>query len=588
MLKTLRYVLIYKRYAVLTVFLTVFSSAMSLVLPLLMANIINNGITRGDLDYIKRIGLLMILVSALGVAISISTSYCSSKTATGFGAELRKAVFHKVESLSQCDIDKIGTPSLITRITNDIRQVQDFLLTLLRMIISAPIMLVGGCVMAFVLNPRLAAIILIVIPVIALIAYLISKKVMPMFDNMQKSTDRLNRLLREKLAGIRVIRAFNRTKYEDGRFHLANFELTSIALKINRMFAGLVPFAIMLLFSVVILVVWNGGSQIASMDAVLQAKEISDTVGNLQAFVIYLLMIIFAVSMAAAMLIMLPRASISANRIAEVLNTETMITEPENPQPFKAGVSGSLVFDDVSFGYPNAKEPVLGNISFESSAGEVTAVIGGTGSGKSTLVNLIPRFYDTSSGTIYVDGTDIKCVPTAALRRKIGFIPQQASLFSGTVADNLRLGTPDVSDEDMWEALETANAADFVRELEGGLEYRVSQGGINFSGGQKQRLAIARALVMKCEIFVFDDSFSALDFKTDALLRSAIRKNLSYANIVIVAQRIGTIMDADRIIVLDKGRISGVGKHRELLETCPVYREIAESQLTKGELDSEA
>lgn len=584
MLKTLKYVKKYKYVAIFSVLLTVLNSVVSLLLPFLMSKIINDGISDGNIAYIKQMGVVMIAISGIGVAISILASYCTSKTATGFGAELRRKVFHKVESLSQCDIDKIGTPSLITRTTNDIRHVQDFLLTLLRMIISAPIMLVGGCVMAFLLNPKLAAIIMIIIPVIGLIAFVISKTVIPMFDRQQKKTDRLNLLMREKLGGIRVIRAFNRTEYEDKRFGLANLELTSIALRIQRIFAGLIPLAILLLFSVIIIIIWNGATQISTMDAVLQRAEISDTVGNLQAFVIYILMIIFAVSIAAAMLIMLPRASISAKRINEILDLETMIKNPQKPAEFKNGVSGSLTFESVSFGYPGAKEPVLCDLSFETSAGEVTAIIGGTGSGKSTLVNLIPRFYDVSIGTITIDGADIRTVDTAALRRKIGFIPQQASLFSGTVADNIRLGAPDASDEEIWEALETANAAEFVRELEGGLDCLVSQGGINFSGGQKQRLAIARALVMKSEIFVFDDSFSALDFKTDAMLRAAIKQRLSYANIIIVAQRIGTIMDADRIIVLNDGRIVGMGRHAELMKTCSVYREIAESQLSESDL----
>ncbi len=584
MKKLLKYLKPYKAAVIWAIVLTLLSNAMTLVLPMLMSLIVNNGITQGDLETVKNIGAVMLAVSAAAVLISVACSYFSSKASMGFGAQVRYAVFTKVETLAQCDIDLIGTPSLITRCTNDINRIQELLITGIRIIISAPIMLFGGIIMSVILNPKLSLCILAIFPVVGVIALVISKKVMPLFSVEQKKTDNLNRVLREKLTGIRVIRAFNKTAYEDGRFRQANLDLTSIALKINRIFAGLIPLAVFLVFSFIILVIWYGGNQIAVLDAATHAKEISDLVGDLQAFVIYLIMIVFSVSMAAAMFILLPRAGVSAKRINEVLDMETAIKEPEKSKGFNGEKSGELRFENVSFGYPGAEENVISNVSFVSRPGEVTAVIGSTGGGKSTLVNLIPRFYDVTQGAVYVSGTDVRDVTAKELHSKIGFVPQKASLFSGSVADNIRFGKPDATDEEIWKALEIACAADFVRETEGGLDAVVSQNGMNFSGGQKQRLSIARAIVSESEIFVFDDSFSALDFATDAKVRRNIREHLSHANVIIVAQRVGTIMDADRIIVLDEGSVAGIGTHSQLMAECSVYREIVESQLTKEDL----
>ncbi len=584
MRKIIRYLKPFKKAAIASVVFTLLGNVMTLVLPFLMSLIVNNGITVGDIDEIKRIGGVMLLVSFIGVLISIGGSYFTSLASVGFGTELRRAVFVKTENLSVCDVEKIGTPSLITRCTNDIHRIQEMLLTGMRIIIAAPIMLLGGVVMALVLNPKLSLSILIAIPVVVIIAVIISKKVMPLFSVEQKRMDALNKILREKLSGIRVIRAFNKTKHEDERFRKANFELTGIALTINRIFSALIPIAVMLMFMLVILIIWMGGTQLNALDPVSQAEEIKGLVGDLQAFVIYMIMIVFSVSMAAAMFIMLPRAEISAKRINEVLQTEASVKEPAVSKGFSSDEKGLLEYRDVSFGYPGAEEKVLSNISFTSRKGEVTAIIGGTGCGKSTLINLIPRFYDVTGGAVLIDGTDVRDVTLKELHSKIGFIPQKATLFSGTIADNIRYGKPDATDEEIWAALATAGADDFVRETDDGLETFVTQNGTNFSGGHKQRLSIARAVISKAEILVFDDSFSALDFATDAKVRANIRRDLKDSDIVIVAQRVGTIMDADRIIVLDEGRAVGIGTHSELLESCDVYREIVESQFTKEDM----
>lgn len=426
MRKVLKYLKPYRTAAILTVFLVLLHSLSQLILPSMMADIINEGITRGELSYIWRVGTIMLAISAVGVLVSILASACSSKASTGFGRELRRAVFYKVESLSQSDIDKIGTPSLITRSTNDIRQIQDMVLMVLRNVISAPLMMIGGVIMSFIMNKRLSMIIFLLLPIIVAIALVIVKKVMPMFDVMQKKTDRLNQVVREKLSGIRVIRAFNRSDYEDGRFGDANRELTGTALRINRMFAALIPVAMMLLYGTIITLVWVGSKQVDSFNPATQAAQIAGTVGNLQAFVLYLLMIIFALVMAVSLFIMVPRAAISARRIAEVLDLEPMILEPQVPKAAAKGESGHLVFEDVSFSYPGAQEPVLSHISFEARAGEVTAIIGGTGCGKSTLVNLIPRFYDVTGGRVLVDGVDVREQEQDMLHRKIGIVPQKA------------------------------------------------------------------------------------------------------------------------------------------------------------------
>lgn len=584
MLKVLSYLKNYKWSAIFATIFILINSAMQLVLPSMMADIMNNGIAGGKLVYIYIMGFFMIIASIFGVFAAVLSSYFSSKASTGFGKELRRAVFLKAESLSQCDIDKIGVSSMITRSTNDITQIQNLVLVSMRMIISAPIMMVGGAIMAFTMNKTLSLVIFTVIPIIALIALFVVKRVLPWFEQMQKKTDALNQVVRERLGGVRVIRAFNRQKHEQERFRKANFELTEIALKTNRLFASLIPLAMFLMYSMIIALIWLGSRQVNNMDVTTQAQEIAGTIGNLQAFMMYLIMIVFAVGLAASMFVMVPRAAISARRICAILDMEPMIKEPQTPA-VSIGGQGKVEFKNVSFGYDGAERNVINNVSFTANPGEVTAIIGGTGCGKTTLINLISRFYDVSSGEILVDGTNIKDMALADLHKKIGYVPQKVLLFSGTVADNLRYGKEDATEEEMWKALETAQAANFVNQLPKKLESRLSQNATNLSGGQKQRISIARALIRNAEIYIFDDSFSALDFKTDALLRAAIQKNFSDSTQIIIAQRVGTILNADKIIVLDDGEITGQGTHKELLKTCKVYREIVESQLSKEEIE---
>ena len=581
--KVLHFLKPYVGHTVAAVILVLVNSVTQLILPTLMAEMINNGIAKGDLNYIYKIGAWMLIVSGIVVVTAVALSYCSSMASAGFGTEARRQVFRKTESFSLSDVDKIGTASLITRTTNDIRQIQDLLLMGIRVIISAPFMLIGGAVMAFVMNKTLSIVIFILIPIIGAIAFLASRFVMPLFDRQQKKIDRLNAIVREKISGIRVIRAFNRSDYEDARFEQSNEELASIAKKINRLFAVLVPVLMIVLYFTIVVLVFIGAKQVEWMDLATQASEIAQTVGNLQAFILYVIMIIGAVSMAAGLLVMLPRAKVSARRIMEVMNMENDIRPPAEPKKPDGSVKGVVEFRHVSFRYPGEQQDVLHDISFRTEPGTVTAIIGSTGSGKSSVINLIPRFYDVSAGSISVDGVDVRDMEASDLHARLGLIPQQAFLFSGTIADNLRYGKEDATPEEMWEALDTACAAEFVRERDRGLEERVSQNANNLSGGQKQRLAIARALIKKAEIYIFDDSFSALDFKTDAAVRANIRRRLSDCAMLIVAQRVGTILTADRILVLDGGRVVGDGKHEELMKTCAAYREIALSQLSREE-----
>lgn len=582
MLKLLRYLKPHKHFALFTLFLAAINNVLTLAFPLLLSEIINEGINKGDLESIKSDGIFMLVCCVIAMFVSIANSYCSSRVSTSFAGELRADIFNKVETFSQGDIDKIGIPSLITRTINDIRQVQDFILMSLRTIISVPIMLIGGTVMAVIMDPGLSLVLLIVLPVIAIIALLVAKKILPFFDKIQKKVDKLNLIIREKISGIRVIRAFNRTKHEDKRFKDANDDLTGMVVTVQRIFASLIPIVTLLAFLLIILLVAIGYVQI---NRLTDAVEIQNTIGDLQAFIIYLVFVVIALSNAAAMFIMLPRAKISANRINDVLEMqpEMEILEKEENSSEK----GVIEFRNVSFKYKNPDgdyTDVLKNVSFTANPGKVTAIIGGTGSGKSTILNLIPRFYDVDDGAVFLDGYDVRQMDFASIYSKIGYIPQQAFLFSGTIADNLRYGKEDATDAECWEALEIAQSDTFVREKEGQLQARVEQGGGNFSGGQKQRLAIARAIIRKPEVLIFDDSFSALDFRTDKNLRQALKKITGNSATIIVAQRIGTIMDADNIIVLDAGKIVGQGTHDYLIHNCDVYRDIALSQMSEEEL----
>lgn len=580
MIRLLKHLKTIKKPVIAAMIFAVLSQLGSLVLPLMMSSLINNGIANADLDYIKKMGVYMMLVSAVAVVIACLNSYYSSKTAALYGKILRKEIFLKVESLSQRDIDVVGTPSLITRCTNDVKVLQDFTLQGLRMIISSPILLVGGVIMAFVMNPGLASIIFGVLPIIAVIVVIVLKVVMPIFRRRQKLVDSINRFIREKLTGIRVIRAFNRSDFEDERFSKQNKELSQLTLRFQRLMSVLIPVCIVIIICALDLLIIFAAKNLDKMDVVAQRDDLVNAIGNLQAFVIYMVMIVFSVTMAAAMFVIVPRARISAKRIIQVLDIEPSVKDPEAAEKVNEDLKGTVEFRNVTFRYTEGEEPILSNISFTAESKKVTAIIGCTGSGKSSLVHLIPRFYDVTEGQVLFDGVDVRNLSQKDLHSRIGYIPQKAFLFSGTIEDNLRYGDINASEERLHKALEIAQCSEFVDNLDGGMGAFVSQNATNFSGGQKQRLSIARALARDAEVYIFDDSFSALDFKTDAALRKAIRQELD-ATVIIVAQRVGTILDADRIIVLEGGKIVGSGKHQELIETCDVYKEIYSSQITE-------
>lgn len=582
LIRLLRYLKTMKGSTLAAMIFVILSQAGSLILPVLMSEIVNNGIANRDIDYITKIGTVMMCVSAAAVIIAAFNSYFSSLTAANYGKLLRRDLFLKVESLSQKDIEKIGTPSLITRCTNDVKVLQDFVLQCLRIIISAPIMLVGGVVMAFIMNPTLSLIIFAVVPVIALIVLIVLRTVMPLFKKRQKLLDSINRFIREKLTGTRVIRAFNRSDIEDAKFEKQNVEFSSLTLKFHRLMSVLIPICIVLVIIALDLLIVFAAKDIDSLDPIAERLALENSIGNLQAFVVYMVMIVYSFTMAAAMFVIVPRARISAKRINEVLDLEATVTDPENPVLPDEAMRGVVEFRNVSFGYEDSGKPTLNNVSFTAEKNKVTAIIGGTGCGKSTIVNLIARFYDVTDGQILFEGVDIRDMLQSELHKRIGYIPQKAVLFSGSIEDNLRYGDENVTEERMRLALEISQSSEFVDKLPEGVKSFVSQNGTNLSGGQKQRLSIARALVRDADVYIFDDSFSALDFKTDSLLRQAIKENIT-ATVIIVAQRVGTIIDADKIIVLDKGEIVGMGKHEELMKSCSVYQEIYTSQIEKGD-----
>ena len=582
LIRLLKYLKSMKGSTIAAMFFVVISQAGSLILPVLMSMIVNNGIANKDIDYITKIGTIMMCVSAFAVIIATFNSYFSSLTAANYGKLLRRDLFLKVESLSQKDIEKIGTPSLITRCTNDVKVLQDFVLQCLRIIISAPIMLVGGVVMAFVMNPTLSLIIFAVVPVIAVIVLIVLKTVMPLFKRRQKLLDSINRFIREKLTGTRVIRAFNRSDIEDAKFDKQNVEFSSLTLKFQRLMSVLIPICIVLVIFALDLLIVFAAKDIDSLDPIAERLALENSIGNLQAFVVYMVMIVYSFTMAAAMFVIVPRARISARRINEVLDIEATVTDPENPVVPDESKRGIVEFRNVSFGYEDSGKPTLKNVSFTAERNKVTAIIGGTGCGKSTIVNLIARFYDVTDGQVIFEGVDVRDMLQSELHKRIGYIPQKAVLFSGSIEDNLRYGDENATEERMRLALDISQSSEFVDKLPEGVKSFVSQNGTNLSGGQKQRLSIARALTREADIYIFDDSFSALDFKTDSKLRKAIKENIT-ATVIIVAQRVGTIIDADKIIVLDKGEIVGMGKHEELMESCSVYQEIYTSQIEKGD-----
>lgn len=582
LIRLLKYLKAMKGSTAASMFFVVISQAGSLILPVLMSMIVNNGIANKDMDYITKVGIIMMCVSVFAVIVAAFNSYFSSKTAANYGKLLRRDLFLKVESLSQRDIEKVGTPSLITRCTNDVKVIQDFVLQCLRIIISAPIMLVGGVIMAFIMNPTLSLIIFAVVPVIAVIVLIVLRTVMPLFRRRQKLLDSINRFIREKLTGTRVIRAFNRSDIEDAKFDKQNREFSSLTLKFQRLMSVLIPVCIVLVIFALDLLIVFAAKDIDSLDPIAERLTLENSIGNLQAFVVYMVMIVYSFTMAAAMFVIVPRARISAKRINEVLDLEPSVTDPASPVLPDESKRGTVEFRNVSFGYEDSGKPTLKNISFTAERNKVTAIIGGTGCGKSTIVNLITRFYDVTDGQVIFEGVDVRDMLQSELHSRIGYIPQKAVLFSGSIEDNLRYGDENASDERIRLALDISQSSEFVDKLPEGIKAFVSQNGTNLSGGQKQRLSIARALTRQADIYIFDDSFSALDFKTDSKLRKAIKENIT-ATVIIVAQRVGTIIDADKIIVLDKGEIVGMGKHDELMDSCGVYQEIYTSQIEKGD-----
>ncbi len=574
MLKVYRYL---KPFTGLVILIIVFLGAQSLAdlyLPTLMSDVVNNGMMNGDIPYIWKFGFYMLLVAAGSCVCSVAVGYLSARTAVGLGRDIRDKIFTHVEGFSLNEMDKVGTASLITRTTNDITQIQVFSVMMFRFIIYSPIMCIGGIFMALSKDAKLTGVLAVILPAMILTMMIIAKFIIPMFQSLQKKVDKVNLVLRENLTGIRVIRAFNRMKKERVRFDEANQDLTGVAIRVNRIIAVVQPVMMLFMNGTLLAIVWFGGLRISNGDM---------NIGNMMAFLQYAMQIMFSIIMVAIMFIMMPRAQASAKRINEVLEIAPEINDPAAPAE-PTGLKGCVEFKEVTFFYPEAKLPALEGISFAAKPGEVTAIIGGTGSGKSSLINLIPRFYDVSGGQVLVDGLDVRDMEQSTLRKKIGFVPQSAVLFSGTVSENIRYGKEDATDDEVTHAAEVAQAIEFIRSMPEAFDSHIAQGGTNVSGGQKQRLSIARALVSMPEIYIFDDSFSALDFKTDANLRAALKKETSESTVIIVAQRVSTIMDADRIIVLDEGKIVGMGTHKELLKTNKVYYEIVSSQLSEEEI----
>ncbi|WDV44245.1 ABC transporter ATP-binding protein [Clostridiaceae bacterium M8S5] len=564
----------FRTSVVFIMILTIIGTLTDLFLPMLMAKIVDIGIVNNDIGYIVRVGGLMLGVTAVGVGSALYTNYLGARLGNGFARDLRNKIFKKVESFSLSEFDDIGTSSLITRTTNDVSQIQNIVIASLRIFIKAPLMAIGGTVMAVSKNLKLSVIIILVVTVLNLIMVLVARRIIPMFKARQKKLDKLNLVLRERLTGIRVIRAFNKVDTEIDRFNNSNKELTDISLRVNRLIAILSPI-MMLIFSITTVVVtWLGAYRV---------NDSNMLVGDLMAFIQYITLIMSSLLMIAMIFFMVPRAFASATRINEVLDKQPSIKD--NPKTLNDNEKrGYLEFKNVTFRYDNAEEPAVENISFKSDPGEVTAIIGGTGSGKSTIVNLLLRFYEASEGNILINDMDIRDMNQKKLRDKIGLVPQKALLFTGSVADNVKFGLEDINDQDIIKACQIAQADDFVNKMDDKYQSEIAQGGRNLSGGQKQRLSIARALAKKPQIYVFDDSFSALDFKTEAKLRKALKEETADSSVIIVAQKVSSVMDADRILVLDNGKIAGVGKHKELINTCDVYKQIVLSQLSEEEL----
>ncbi|MFI0501771.1 ABC transporter ATP-binding protein [Streptomyces albogriseolus] len=563
----------YTRPLVLLVALQFLQTCATLYLPTLNADIIDNGVVQGDTGYILGYGGLMIGISLVQVVCNVGAVYYGARTAAALGRDLRAAVFDRVQSFSAREVGHFGAPSLITRTTNDVQQIQMLTLMAFTLMVSAPIMCVGGVVLALGLDVPLSGVLVAVVPVLGVCVTLIVRRLRPLFRTMQGRLDTVNRVLREQITGNRVIRAFVRDTYEQRRFHGSNTELTDVSLRTGNLLALMFPVVMTVVNLSSIAVVWFGAHRIDSGGM---------QIGDLTAFLAYLMQIVMSVMMATFMFMMVPRAEVCAERVQEVLDTSSSVVPPAAPVT-ELRRHGHLEIRGAGFRYPGAEEPVLRAVDLVARPGEVTAVIGSTGSGKSTLLGLVPRLFDATEGEVLVDGVPVADVDPALLARTVGLVPQKPYLFAGTVATNLRYGNPDATDEELWHALDVAQGKDFVERLEGGLHAPIAQGGTNVSGGQRQRLAIARTLVQRPEIYLFDDSFSALDYATDAALRAALARETAEATVVIVAQRVATIRDADRIVVLDEGRVVGTGRHHELMADNETYREIVLSQLTEAE-----
>jgi len=560
----------YRRDLTWVMVLQLVGTIASLYLPSLNADIIDFGVARGDTGYIVETGGWMLAVTFIQIVCSVGAVWFGARTAMAFGRDVRAGIFHRVGEFSAREVATFGAPSLITRTTNDVQQVQLLVVMFCTMFVAAPIMCVAGVIMALQEDVGLSWLLLVCVPALVICIGLIVSRMVPQFRLMQDRIDQVNRVLREQLTGIRVVRAFVREKAETTRFADANAQLTDTALRVGRLQAMIFPTVMLILNVSSVAVLWFGAHRVDTGEM---------QIGALTAFLAYLLQILMSVMMATFISMMIPRAAVCAERIQEVLDTESSVRSPEAPVT-ELAARGELEFRDVEFRYPGAVDPVLRGISFRAEAGKTTAIIGSTGAGKTTLLSLIPRLIDVTGGEVLVNGADVRTLAPEVLRDRIGLVPQQAYLFTGTVASNLRYGNPDATDDELWAALEIAQARDFVTDMPGGLEAPIAQGGTNVSGGQRQRLSIARALVRGPEIYLFDDAFSALDLATDAALRAALRPHTRQSAVVVVAQRVSTILDADQIIVLENGEVVGVGTHRELMGECPTYLEIVESQLT--------
>jgi ATP-binding cassette subfamily B protein len=562
----------YRRPLVVLVVLQSIQAIASLYLPNLNSDVIDKGVLRGDTGYIWRLGGLMLAVTLVQATFSILAVYIGSRTAMSFGRDVRSGLFHRVTNFSAQEMNTFGAPSLINRITNDVQQVQLLVVMTCTLALAAPVTAIGGVVMAMQQDIGLSWLLAISVPVLLICVFAVVSRMVPQFRLMQERIDGINRVLREQITGIRVVRAFVREPEEIRRFDAVNTDLTATSLAAGRLMALLFPLVLLVINGSSVALIWFGGNRIASGQT---------TIGSLIAFLTYFTLILMGVMMATFVAVMAPRAAVSAERIQEVLDSETSVRPPAHPVHVDS--IGRVELRDVTFGYPGADEPVLSNVSFETAPGRTTAIIGSTGSGKTTLVNVVARLFDVTSGAVLLGGVDVRRLDPSVLGNRIGLVPQKPYLFSGTVRSNLQYGKPDATDAELWEALTVAQAVDFVAAMPGGLDAAIEQGGTNVSGGQRQRLAIARALVRRPDVYLFDDSFSALDLATDARLRAALVPHPRDAAVLVVAQRVSTIETADQIVVLEDGRVVGLGRHDELLETCPTYVEIVESQRSARE-----